>query len=347
MDKITHLKDMIKDKNKSINEDLKEEEINKETANKKLANLLEKYPKAYVPKYDKETGLPILSKSEYEDWENNRRKILHLKDLIKDITGIVLYNDINDAHILSTIQLEEDIDDIEDSFEATCLNMSDKQLTTISDEDLHRITNVELLDRLVKICKDRLSVNQIKLLQDFYKQKIIIDKEDIQVLLNCVKLCNNLFIGSRYKNIEFIKKYNLNCNDILDIIKNLTVNDYYTNTRSINFNHLRNSLIIFEPTITKNENIINLCIYVKLDIQERTGDTIMLVSIHEIPKSNKLPYKESYDMNKQQEKEIKKDTVNKKLANLLKKYPNAYVPKYDKKTGLPILPKSEYEDWEF
>lgn len=44
---------------------------------------------------------------------------------------------------------------------------------------------------------------------------------------------------------------------------------------------------------------------------------------------------------------INKETVNKKLANLLKKYPNAYVPKYDKKTGLPILPKSEYEDWEF
>lgn len=47
------------------------------------------------------------------------------------------------------------------------------------------------------------------------------------------------------------------------------------------------------------------------------------------------------------EEEINKETVNKKLANLLKKYPNAYVPKYDKKTGLPILPKSEYEDWEY
>ena len=34
-----------------------------------------------------------------------------------------------------------------------------------------------------------------------------------------------------------------------------------------------------------------------------------------------------------------------KLNSLLKKYPDAYIPKYDKVSGLPILPKSEYGDW--
>lgn len=35
------------------------------------------------------------------------------------------------------------------------------------------------------------------------------------------------------------------------------------------------------------------------------------------------------------------------IKELKKKYPNAYVPKIDKESGLPILPKEEYEDWEY
>lgn len=35
------------------------------------------------------------------------------------------------------------------------------------------------------------------------------------------------------------------------------------------------------------------------------------------------------------------------IKQLIKKYPNAYVPNHDEKTGLPILPKSEHEDWEY
>lgn len=46
---------------------------------------------------------------------------IHLNDLIKDITGIVLYNNINDAHILSSTQLKEGVDDVEDSFKQTCI----------------------------------------------------------------------------------------------------------------------------------------------------------------------------------------------------------------------------------
>lgn len=46
-------------------------------------------------------------------------------------------------------------------------------------------------------------------------------------------------------------------------------------------------------------------------------------------------------------KKSKKQLEEVVLKNLLKKYPNAYVPKYDDKSGLPILPKSEYEDWEY
>lgn len=36
-----------------------------------------------------------------------------------------------------------------------------------------------------------------------------------------------------------------------------------------------------------------------------------------------------------------------RIAEIKKKYPDAYIPEYDEDTGLAILPASEYEDWEY
>lgn len=236
---------------------------------------------------------PLKNNYNIVEGKDDMKNQIHLKDIVKNITNIILYNDVDLAYLRNPLKLTEgeDVDDIEDSFEATCLSMSDKQLETISDEDLHKITNIELLDRLTKICKNRLSVNQTKLLQDSYKEKIIIDKEDVRVLIDCIKLCTNITIEDRLKNMGFMNKYKLDLNDILNIIKNLTINDYYANTRSVNFNHLGNNLIIFEPVIKLNNELIQLYIYIKLDIDETTGDTVALVSIHDANKQNTLPYK--------------------------------------------------------
>lgn len=57
--------------------------------------------------------------------------------------------------------------------------------------------------------------------------------------------------------------------------------------------------------------------------------------------------------NEERSKELSLENLNedvaikKKTAELLKKYPDAYVPSYDKESGLPILPRSEYEDWDY
>ncbi len=39
--------------------------------------------------------------------------------------------------------------------------------------------------------------------------------------------------------------------------------------------------------------------------------------------------------------------LNKALLKMLKKYPNAVVSEHDKETGLPILSKKEFGDWEY
>lgn len=200
---------------------------------------------------------------------------IHLNDLIKDITGIVLYNNINDAHILSSTQLKEGVDDVEDSFKQTCIYISDNQLKTISDEDLHKITNIELLDRLAKICKDRLSVEQIKLLEESYNKKIAIDTEDIQYLLNCIKKIKNIYIEDNYKK-ELLEKYNLNYKDILNILNTMTIDDYYGYEEYINLNH---NLIMFKTIKALNNKRYRFDIYLKFDINMDTGDTVLRISI--------------------------------------------------------------------
>ena len=48
-------------------------------------------------------------------------------------------------------------------------------------------------------------------------------------------------------------------------------------------------------------------------------------------------------MNKRYKKPIKEETK----ESMLKKYPSAYTPEIDSKTGLPILPDELFGDWEY
>lgn len=206
----------------------------------------------------------------------------HLGDVLNAIDFILVYNDINDAHFFNFLStpLDEDVDDITDSADAARLAMTDAQLKTISDDDVHKITNIELLDRICKVDKTKLSDAQRKTLIALYKQKFIVDEKDVEKLLECIKKCDKLFTEKRPVNMTFMNTYGLNDADVLKILRGMTVADYYCNTRSININHLGNNLLIFEPVVNLGAKRQKICIYIKLDIDETTKDCVMLVSIH-------------------------------------------------------------------
>ena len=88
---------------------------------------------------------------------------VHLKDLLKNIkiTAFYVFNDIRDAHFVAheSIQEDEEGGDIV-SQEIEMLSWSDEKLKKISIEDVQKITNVELLDKIASLDKDNLSKDE-------------------------------------------------------------------------------------------------------------------------------------------------------------------------------------------
>ncbi len=72
---------------------------------------------------------------------------------------------------------------------------------------------------------------------------------------------------------------------ILRILHKLTVSDWKYQTRSINWNHLGNTLFVFKPKLDyvdkmgMHHNQVEL--YIKLDVDETTKSAVALVSMHE------------------------------------------------------------------
>ena len=218
-------------------------------------------------------------------------KQIHLSDIIKEIDSIWIYDFIEDAHYFSDISLCED-DDIDIASEDDLLFYSNDQLKKLNKKQIDRIKNPEILDRLAKIDFTKLTDEQVKILQDIYKNKVIISKEDIEKFLDILKKCDTIFLAGTSKNISFRKKYNLKPDDYLEAIKQLKVSDYYSSTRDFTLGHFGNNLMIFQPKNIKlaNKKLDNLTIYIKFDVDETDGITAVMISFHNTNKQNNLPF---------------------------------------------------------
>ena len=238
----------------------------------------------------------------------NMEKEIHLKDILdkKDIDIIYVYNDIKDAHFNLTDSLEEDTDT--DVFnELDMLSMSNENLLNLSEEQLHQIDNLELLDRIAKLDSTKLSTAQLKKLRKAYKEKVIIKEEDVKQLLEQLKQCDRLFITPAPKNNNFLKEHNLYVKECLEILHQLEVADYCASTKSINLNNLGHDLIIFEKdsvTLKDNQKLGPLIIYIKLDLTGLSDSIVVAVSFHEALGLNKQPYYKQIDKSKKETNSI-------------------------------------------
>lgn len=257
----------------------------------------EKVFKEYEDRYwelMKDSDYYKTSEKESDTLKESNSNIRHLSDVVKKIDLFKVFADIDDAHY--DIFDESLCEDIEDDEQLFYLGWSDEQLKELAKEDTKDFTNFELLDRLYKLNKELLSKEQLELLKNNFRQKIVIDREDVEDLLNKFKSCDNIWIEPYKKNRKFMQENNLTENDCLAIVHNLKISDYYANTKSINDNYLGNNIMIFEPkNVVKNDGtkLGDFTVYVKLDIDEMTNDTIALISIHKALEQNKLPYRES------------------------------------------------------
>ena len=118
------------------------------------------------------------------------------------------------------------------------------------------------------------------------------DKSDVEDFLRKLRMCDLVVVTERRKNLDFIARYHLGNDEILNILKQVKASDYVENRRSINIGHLGDNLIIFEPSviIIDGERFTGLIIYVKIDIDESNGNTYVAISFHDTNKQDFRPY---------------------------------------------------------
>lgn len=203
---------------------------------------------------------------------------LTLSDIINRIDYFVIVDDCNECN-LSVINASDDIDTDDSEY---LLSLPDNLLTELSDKEIQSIQDVGVIDRLVKLCKSRLSAKQISLYQKECKKKVPLDLDAKLELLGLFKECDRVVIERRKKNLDFIARYDLSKQDILNILHSLKVEDFDSKTKSVNYSHLGNDLVILHPDILipDEEILVGANLYVKLDIDESTNSAAAFISIH-------------------------------------------------------------------
>ncbi len=217
----------------------------------------------------------------------------HLRDVLKGIDAIYIYNDARQAHLKEGLTESNEEEDF--SSDEELLSWPDDKLLELSNEKIHQIRSLELIHRIAMLDKSRLSAEQLQSIQEIYKQKWLLDEEDVKNIIDYLKDCHRLYIAERPKNESLLRLYDLDVSDCLDIIHELSAADYIANTKNTHYDYLGNNLIIFEPTniqLSDGRDLGDLIIYVKLDLGLEEGDhSTTAVSFHRTNHEDLKPYK--------------------------------------------------------
>ena len=215
------------------------------------------------------------------------RNKIHLAEVLKKIVYIEFCKDV--TKVPMGIAATSDIDSYDDKL---LLKLSDDKLTEISDTRMELIQDGEVLDRLYQLCPERFSEELLKRLQQYYSDTTFeIDTEDIKVLLEYIKECNQVVYHSnphkRTSTDDFILDSgdHVRQEDCLKVLKSLTVDDYRENKIGADPRYFGDDLIVFrtyQPWTTLSGTVLtDICIYIKLDLNMSNGNCVAIVSFHD------------------------------------------------------------------
>lgn len=222
-----------------------------------------------------------------------RENRLHLSDVLTKISSIIICEDVmrSPSYISSSTDAEED----DESF---YISFTDEQLLQLANSEIKRFTNPELLDRLYHAAPDKLTAEQLIILRNWYKRKVIVDAKDVEKVLELLRACTNIYYANQHAKTNAFaldSDRNLREDECIDIIHQLTLEDYVANSRSVNPSFFGNNLIIFEPQAdwTTNEGTVisDLKVYIKLDLDKTTKTAVALISFHGAEYDDVYPYR--------------------------------------------------------
>ncbi len=151
-------------------------------------------------------------------------------------------------------------------------------------DKLQQETDIRVLDRMVALCKDKLSPEQLDIIYTEYRKKYKITKSDVKIILDKIKGCHRIFSGDPpYRKVtDFKYDHHLSDKDLLDIVHSLTVDDYIYNTRSTTYAFLGEVYMAFRKyNVSLPDGVTNIIVYAKLNIDRTTNDVVVVFSIHE------------------------------------------------------------------
>lgn len=122
---------------------------------------------------------------------------------------------------------------------------------------------------------------------------IIVDPKGIKELIEKIKTCENFDIVKRPKNRKFMQDELLNENDVMNIIKQLNVEDYSYTTKSKNKYHEGAELTVFvtDKMFQLEDRVLEgIEIYVKLEYTE--AGFVCVISFHPAHKHEDNSYRD-------------------------------------------------------
>ena len=204
---------------------------------------------------------------------SNQSNNISLTDLFDYIDTIVIVPDARNFN-MNAVAASVDDDSIFNRF------------SSMTDDDIHKISDAETLDVIYHTSPDRLSEEQITILREYYYQKYTISKDDVAKIISALRECNEVNILGIKKNRSFMNKFSDMKQRALGIIHSLKITDYLENTKTADVNGFGDDFIVFIKKVKTDEpetgEEMEIKIYIKIDVTQtlEDGGTIAVVSFH-------------------------------------------------------------------
>ena len=205
--------------------------------------------------------------------KSNHDDIPNLTDLFSYIDAIVVVQDARKFN-MSSIAASVSEDNVI------------QNLSNMTDDEVHSIDDVDILEEINRVSPERLSDAQIDTLREYFYQKYTISKRDVNNIIAMLRECNEVNILAIKKNRSFMNKFTDMRARVLEIIHSLRSTDYLESTKNSNENGFGDELIVFIKKVRTEDpdgsGEIDIKIYIKIDLTQTLNDggTIAIVSFH-------------------------------------------------------------------
>lgn len=213
---------------------------------------------------------------------------------IKEIISITLVDDVNDYNPRDYLYVSASSMDYTSLTQEQLLKLPKKEL-----ENIHDIRVLRKLDR------SDLSPQQFIEVKKANAEKFESSIKQVKEALARLKDCGAVFVERSSKNVSFAAKLNklgarLSNDDVWDIVDQLHVKDYTHSTLSYLDKNWNCLLIVFEykgdhtfRPRRKNDDPVtveNMDVYIKIDIDNETGNGYAVMSFHDPEFKMNHPY---------------------------------------------------------